>query len=293
MYRKCILCNVDADSLVLNGLKTKQCPDCKLIWLEKFSQEDYKEFDIDIRQKKLKAREQNCVARFRLLKRFFDFNNLCDVGCGEGIFLKLLRDEGYVNLFGIEPNRRNVNFAKSMGLDIKEGSVQNFSQIATKETRGVTLFHVLEHLEDPLLDLKVIYKTLPQGGRIALETPDVESYYVKKLNYNHSLICPQHNFYFNSRNLKNLLEKSGFKIVASGRRDFNMHNKSLKEILFRLGFIFYPEKSVVKISSSGLGNLPKASGFLRSAAVTAAKKILVPIIIALGRLDFIWIVAEK
>jgi hypothetical protein len=123
------------------------------------------------------------------------------------------------------------------------------------------------------------------------------AYSLRKSNYKHDyLIYPEHFFYFNESNLKTLLEKIGFNIIARGKRDFNpKSNLNIRESLFRLGLLrknihTKDYKSTIKgddLDSFWSKNLliGKIKGIIRF--------ILTKIVIILGRQDIMWIIAKK
>jgi len=299
MYQKCIICDSLADELVLNGLPMKKCRQCGLIWRKSFDIpiEHYEEIDRGLNPKKLKLRFLNSKGRVNLFKKYVDLNNLCDVGCWEGMFLKVLQDSGYKNVMGIEPSDKIAEFTKEHHLDIQKGTIENMSSIVNnRNIRTITMFHVIEHLEDPLASLKNIYNNLPIGGYLIIETPDIDAYSLRKRNYQHRTIYPEHYFYFNENNLKTLLEKIGFNIIARGRREFDPVNINIRESLFRLGISkkrydynagYKPATKPDYCSSFGFKN------FLISKIKNIIRFILWKMVTILKRQEFIWIIAKK
>lgn len=51
-------------------------------------------------------------------------DRILDIGCAFGGLLKVLHEEGYKNLYGLEPSGKNCEFANSMGdVEVFKGSV--------------------------------------------------------------------------------------------------------------------------------------------------------------------------
>jgi SAM-dependent methyltransferase len=293
----CIVCGARGHEITINNLPMLICDSCGLFWRASFDlPENFyetREFETEKRGK-IEARYANSIGRIETLRRYADVNNLCDVGCGEGIFLKALNDLGYKNVFGLEPSLEARDFAVLNNLKIVAGGIENLSEsfFTKNDVHTVTIFHVVEHLKDPYASLKLIYDNLGKGDKLAIETPDMDSYALKKSNYKNELINPEHLHYFNKTNLKKLLEKSGFTVIASGNRDFNEKNMSIRESLSRLGFInVSPDKkdSGAKYGEASLGVKDGNDSIFR----TIVRRTLSSVVGFLGRGNYLWIVAQK
>jgi len=299
MYKKCIICESSFESLSLNGLEMRKCKKCGLVWRRNFdlSVDYYSGKKVDLSYEKIHERIQNAKDRIKTFKKYTDLNNLCDIGCGEGIFIRTLQEEGYKNVFGIEPNLNFLNYARQIKAKVFKGTINDFPIIAkNKKIQIVTLLHLVEHLKDPRGSLELLYSNMQKGAKLILEIPDINAYCIKKAGYKHKLICLEHFFYFNTENIQELLKEIGFKILAYGKRDFNQYNLSIKESLFRLGFpLVYnqnrnkPEETKNKMLQQGRIK----NHFIRNLFKISAKKILSRIVILSGRLNYIWVIAEK
>ena len=296
MLNKCPICHNPYNSLKLNGLLMRHCPKCGLVWRKNFniSINYYQTKKNNLSEKKIKDRISNSKNRIKIFKRYVDLNNLLDIDAGEGVFLKVLNDYGYKNIFGIEPNIKDIEFAKANNLKMINGTIDNIKKVISENNiHTVTMFHLIEHLKNPLKSLKLIFESLNKGERLIIETPDFESYTIKKTNYKHKLIYPEHFFYFNQKNLRLLLGKIGFKIIATGKRDFNQNNFSIRESLFRLGLIkknnncSYNKNNQIKtyLRDKNSKNIIFIKKIIR--------KILNKLVIKFNRLDYIWIIVEK
>jgi SAM-dependent methyltransferase len=199
---------------------------------------------------------RNISDRIRTLSRYVDLDDTCDMGGSKGYFVEALLAAGYKRAYGIDPNKAQIEAAQKRGVPMYEGSTENAVELFKEHgTKNASLFHVIEHLHDPLLVVRQIYQALPAGGHLIVETPDFDSYTFKSTDYKHKLIYPEHTFYFNFRNLQALLEQTGFRIVYAGKRDFDQYYLSAHESLSRLGLMRkgespnFPKKILVKICS--------------------------------------------
>lgn len=96
--------------------------------------------------------------------------SLLDLGAGGGEFVYLAGKAGF-QARGIEPNAGYANYAsQSLGLDIIPGTWQSHDADAGS-LGAVTLFHVLEHLPDPLACLRRLHLWLQPEGVLMVEVP--------------------------------------------------------------------------------------------------------------------------
>jgi len=302
MYKRCIICESGFKSLVLNGLKVRQCKRCGLIWRKDFNIpiNYYGKKKVDLGQEKIMTRLSNSEDRLNKFKKYANLNNLCCIGCGDGNFLEVLRQKGYKNIIGIEPNIYFFNFARKRKLRVFKGIIEDFPKIiGDKNIHTVTMFHLIEHLKDPKKCLKLICNNLEKGDKLIIETPNIDAYLFKKSNCKNKLVYPEHLFYFNAENLSRLLRNTGFIILARGKRDFDQKNLSIKELLSRLGLSlvfkknFNDDKNTKKAEILKTKRRNRVKNNKVKLLTKFVRKALSNIVISMGRLNYIWIVAEK
>ncbi len=151
------------------------------------------------------------------LKRFlFKKSKILDVGCGTGEFLYYMKKKG-CRVFGIEPNKaaREISFSRNIKV------YPSINQIKETKFQAITLWHVLEHLPNPILAIKRYYKMLDKDGILIIAVPNLESH---DANYYKEFWAawdvPRHLWHFTPRGLLKLAEKEGF----------------IKELIFPLWF---------------------------------------------------------
>ncbi len=296
---KCILCKTDGVSITFNNIDMFKCLECGLVWRQEFDIpiKHYEDKEINLSSEKIKDRIDNCRDRVKTFGKYTDLNNLCDVGCGEGIFLKVVKDHDYVNSVGVDPSDKVSDFAKQNDLKIDKGTVDDVCDFVKKNNiHTLTMLHLIEHLSDPLKALTNINACLSEGDCIVIETPDIDSYMFKASKYKHDLIYPEHLFYFNRKNLAKLIEKSGFSIIKSGKRDFNQRNINVRNSLQKLGLLsaFSKSTNLHKLSD----NLKSKQAFVRRVPTSGlfrclVRKMLSKLVVIFNRTDYQWVVAKK
>jgi ubiquinone/menaquinone biosynthesis C-methylase UbiE len=94
-----------------------------------------------------------------------------DVGAGTGDFLKTCKNSNW-KVLGIEPSLEAREIAKKKGIHLKE----NLSDIDNQKFDVITLWHVLEHVEDLKDTIKNLNFLLKPEGRIVIAVPNFKSY---------------------------------------------------------------------------------------------------------------------
>ncbi len=157
-------------------------------------------------------------------------SSILDVGCGSGSLLYALRDIGFMNTFGIDPNiKNNINYPN--GLKIQKKSIDN---IAGKWDL-IMFHHSFEHIHNQLETLMAASELLNEGAYCLIRVPTVSSYawdyYREKWV---QIDAPRHFFLHSLKSIKLLAEKANFtleKIVYdSTSLQFTGSERYLKEI---------------------------------------------------------------
>lgn len=235
---QCIVCYSIPLKIEWNDLPLFQCPHCGLAWQREFHThaEYYRSDAYSWDDSNMSARLRNCADRIRILRAYMPLDSLCDVGAGEGAFLMALKEKSYANLLGIEPHPEAVAYGTARGIDLVQGTLEDHTQeLRERSIRSITLFHVIEHMEEPRKALGDMYAVLPPGGFLVIETPTTHSPVLRAKGYRDKLVYNEHLFYFNEENLSKLLSDEGFRVIASIRRDFDVSHMPLSESLQRLG----------------------------------------------------------
>lgn len=131
-----------------------------------------------------------------------------DVGAGGGELVALLARHGYL-AHGIEPDDGYAGFARTAyGADVRAGSIETLPDGAQWDL--ITLFHVLEHVADPVGALSRLRDRLAPGGTLVVEVPNVE--YLRCAPSN--LFFAAHVHYFSGRTLLRAAALAGLEPVS-------------------------------------------------------------------------------
>jgi len=96
---------------------------------------------------------------------------ILDVGCGYGFFLHHMAQKGW-QADGIEISRSGRDYCRTHfpGIEVQSTPLPN-SSIPDGSYDAVTLFYVIEHLDDPLRVLRETFRLLKPGGMLLLRWP--------------------------------------------------------------------------------------------------------------------------
>ena len=153
-----------------------------------------------------------------------------DIGPGMGGILDLLRPFAK-NVVAVEPQQKALELLKKEGFEV----YQDISKVPTDDFDIITLFHVFEHLTEPLQTLQMAHSKLKKGGKIIIEVPHANDFLLSFLDLNafkDFTFWSEHLVLHNRQSLSTFLDKAGFKnIVIKGfqRHPLANHLHWLKE----------------------------------------------------------------
>ena len=152
--------------------------------------------------------------------------DLLDVGSGDGDFLYRARAHGW-NAVGQEVNPAAVASARAHGLTVHLGELDSIS-LAQQRFDVIRLWHVLEHVTDPIQLLRTVRGLLRHDGIVIAGVPDFDSPARRLFGARWSgLQLPHHRQHFNRRTLRATLEKAGFRVVRLRHRSVGTAFSSL------------------------------------------------------------------
>ena len=198
------------------NLDVLECSSCGLVFLSSFSHindayyEDsgMHEVGVDVEVWRNQT-AQDDERRFLFLQRMLENRSVLDFGCGNGGFLKRARSIAR-NAMGVELEKRLQPYFLREGLKV----FQKHEEI-TDSFDVISLFHVLEHIPDPIELLKALSEKLSADGQIVIEVPNANDallcLYQSKA-FSHFTYWGCHLFLFTNSTIGQLVRKAGLKV---------------------------------------------------------------------------------
>lgn len=137
-----------------------------------------------------------------------------DIGCGVGDFLHTMEQHGW-DCTGVEPSEDAKAIAKKR---IKGQLLSSEEQeyLPDNNFDVITMWHVLEHVDDIRWQIQQLHRLCKPGGRIIIALPNYKSYdgqYYKAEWAAYDV--PRHLNHFNKETLIKILEESGLRHVKT------------------------------------------------------------------------------
>jgi hypothetical protein len=165
---------------------------------------------------------QTFVAEFLATNADIAGTKVCDIGAGEGLFLKYLKDQYGVAAFGIEPSTQNCARLGKLGIDSFDGTIEQFvAEPAARSYRAdvATIMWTLENCLSCIDMLEGAAALVDVGGKVLVATGSRILVPFKKPLFQYFSHTPadSHCFRFSANALKTALAKAGLRTVATNR----------------------------------------------------------------------------
>lgn len=198
-------------------LDVLECSNCGLVYLssiEHINDNFYMESgmlsgQVDINRYRVNS-QQDDERRFNVLQPLIQNKKLLDFGCGAGGFLKMAQNWSTL-VHGVELDQK-INRYLNEQEEIRV--LKNISDLEEKYDI-ITLFHVLEHLPDPIQMLEHLSEHLAENGEIIVEVPSASDALLtlyKSKSFSRFTYWSCHLFLFNESTLSTVAKRAGLKV---------------------------------------------------------------------------------
>jgi 2-polyprenyl-3-methyl-5-hydroxy-6-metoxy-1,4-benzoquinol methylase len=145
---------------------------------------------------------------------------LLEIGCGSGVFLRLLIQQGMGQVYGVEPGKEAVSAAQDLKGLIYNGMF-GAGIYPPDYFDTICAFQMFDHLDNPGQFLKDCYYYLKPGGKLFLIMHDIHAITARILGQACPMVDIEHPFLYNTRTLSALLAKNGFAV----QEKFSVYNR--------------------------------------------------------------------
>jgi len=216
--RECPACNSRERRLIgeKNGFEIFVCADCSTLYTGHVPAADetenydeyYSESNLTVPEF-VRTRVSEIVSGFSKYRRT---GNFLDIGFGAGTVLDIASEQGW-KVSGLEVSKPAVDRARMRGFDVFHGGLSD-AGYAAGQFDVITSSEILEHLPDPIGDLKEIARILRPGGLFWATTPSARSLSFRLLKLEWSVLSPpEHIQLYSRRGASLMLESAGFSSV--------------------------------------------------------------------------------
>ena len=241
----CPLCNNDEIIPLIEPNaqgKLGQCSKCKVVFAYErptvpLSNLLYKYYipsnltDFEVRKSQLESRPAELNEDLDRLERWTDRGNLLDIGASSGDFLVYARYRGW-KVEATELSEICADFmANNLNISVMLGNILDIN-FGEKKYKAISLRHSIEHLRDPINELKVLYNILERNGNLLITTPrHAEDLEIVKKNH----MLPLHLVNYTRDTLTYLLSKTGFTILTYEDQDTGKEVNNMRIVAVKVG----------------------------------------------------------
>tara|TARA_B100000886_G_C20419850_1_gene491017 strand:+ start:1983 stop:2963 length:981 start_codon:yes stop_codon:yes gene_type:complete len=145
-----------------------------------------------------------------------------EIGCGVGLLLEeLVEKNPNWTISGLEQNKYTADFAKSKGLNVINGNIENLP--SQNKFDLVYMWAVYDHFSDPLNISKKLFELLNKDGYLIIGNMNTDGFDAKIMGLdNPAYTIPARLNFFGLNTFRSMLLRSGFKdikISTNGKLD--------------------------------------------------------------------------
>jgi len=180
-------------------------------------------------------------------------NSIFEIGGGNGFFLEAAKDAGFNVIAGVEPSKDAVNKSRPDIFPHMIIGMMNRNSLPQNSFDVGVMFHVMDHLINPINVLTDCLYTLNRGGSLIVAVHNERSWSARLFGSKSPIIDVEHTFLYNKKTAKKLLEKTGYVDIKFG---FYSNHYSLRYILQLFPFFRSYRKNILSSKYGNyLGNL--------------------------------------
>lgn len=148
--------------------------------------------------------------RYKVINKYFrEVKSVLEIGSSTGAFLSLLKNK---QCFGIEMAKNNREYCLRRRF-AKQG-YSDLSELPKDKKFGlICMFHVFEHIEDPISFLKQCRKCLYKSGVVLVEVPCIKDPLINLYDcraFKDFYFQPMHPYVYSPKALDYVFKKAGF-----------------------------------------------------------------------------------
>lgn len=193
--------------------------------------------------------------------------NLLEIGCGNGFFLRKALDFGFKNVFGVEPS---IEAVKQASQSIKDNIIVDVFKSGLFEDNFfdiICAFQVFDHIINPNEFLANCRSYLKKDGLVLMINHNINAWTAKLLGEKCPMIDIEHPFLYDKKTFKQIFIKNNFKVekIFDVKNNYPLYYwlklmplpKRLKQTLIRVFSWQFMKKLKFKIKAGNMGLMAK------------------------------------
>lgn len=178
------------------------------------------------------VRKRTLQNKLALINSFnFTDKKLLDIGSGTGDFLATCKNDNW-NVFGVEPNKDAGKISTNKGVSV----ITDIYLLKENSFDVITLWHVLEHVENLLEYIEILKSKLSPNGVLIIAVPNYKSF-----DANHykefwaAFDVPRHLWHFSQTSIKKLFANVSMKVEKTIPMKYDSYYVSLLSEKYKSG----------------------------------------------------------
>ncbi len=162
------------------------------------------------------VKKVNLKHKYNLATQGLNVGKMLDIGCGVGDFLHTAEEHGWI-CTGVEPSEDAKAIAKTKTKANIINS-EDMEKIPDATFDLITMWHVLEHVDDLKWQIEQLHRLTKTKGRIVIAVPNYKSYdaqYYKELWAAYDV--PRHLSHFNKNVLTKIFKSKNLELVRTDK----------------------------------------------------------------------------
>lgn len=173
-----------------------------------------------------------------------------EVGCGRGEFLDRMRSTGWT-VTAQEVSTQTAEALEKRSLEVHVGSISSLP-LSWAPFDLIAGFMVLEHLHDPIGDLKHLRALAAPDGWLVLSTPNTRSFDFSAFGKRwYGLQVPTHLVHYDPRTISKVLHAAGWRVERV------LHQRTMSDTIASLGYVI-AEKTSFRSVGQRLVDFPES-----------------------------------
>ena len=173
----------------------------------------------------MNTRMDQAYRRLKKVKPYVNKNTkLLEVGCAAGSFIKAIKPL-VRECFAVELDSENADFVrKKLNIEVFEKPIENLN---SDKYDIICMWHVLEHVNDPIKVVKKLMSMLNKNGVLFIEVPNIFDPLLTlyKLEEFHKFYYQSpHLYYFSPTTLEKIIHRAGYKPIIHNIQIYGIMN---------------------------------------------------------------------